>query len=221
MGAPARSNRLPWLAALAAAALAAIVLVVFLRGEPPAADGAAGPAPAPPGAGTSGFTPQAERPGLASDNPSADPAAPPGSDPADQSGNEYPVDLERLRARIPDNLYWRLDAPTQDPQVLQMRAEEEKRWNDLYGKVLSGTASEEEIRRYYDHRRRLSEDYVAFARLVLQEYPAELPERDRGLFQMSIEMHTTRLAEIPRQIEEALARKQTQDQRREEWRRSQ
>jgi hypothetical protein len=87
--------------------------------------------------------------------------------------------------------------------------------------VLSGTASEEEIRRYYDHRRQLSRDYVDFARLVLEEYPDELPERDRGLYEMSIEMHTTRLAEIPGQIEEARARKQDQDRRREEWRRGQ
>jgi hypothetical protein len=56
---------------------------------------------------------------------------------------------------------------------------------------------------------------------VLQEYPGKLPERDRGLYEISIEMHATRLAEIPRQIEEALARKQGQDRRREEWQRGQ
>lgn len=210
-----RPNRLPWLAALLAAALATIALVVFLRSDPPAADQAAAP-PAP--ADSPSATLSGERPGLPAD-PGADPLA--AADPGDETGNEYPVDLERLRARIPDNLYWRLGAPTKDPQALAARAEEEKRWNELYGKVLSGTASEEEIRRYYDHRRQLSEDYVAFARLVLAEYPDELPERDRGLYELSIEMHTSRLAEIPRKIEEALARKQEQDRKREEWRRSQ
>jgi hypothetical protein len=211
----ARPSRLPWLAALIAAALATIALVVFLRSDPPVADQAARP-PAP--ADSPGATLPGERPGLPAD-PGDDPAA--AADPGDESGNEYPVDLERLRARIPDNLYWRLGSPTKDPQVLAARAEEEQRWNELYGKVLSGTASEEEIQRYYDHRRKLSEDYVAFARLVLQEYPDELPERDRGLYELSIEMHTSRLAEIPHKIEEALARKQEQDRRREEWRRSQ
>ena len=217
MRAHARSNRLPWLVALAAAALVTIVVMVWRRGEPPA-DEAAAPAPA---ADSSAFTPHGEQPGLPAAAPDADPTAPPGADPDDRRGNEYPVDLERLRARIPDNVYWRMGAPTTDPQALQVRAEEEQRWNQLYGKVLSGTASEDELRRYYDHRRRLSEDYIALARLVLQEYTAELPERDRGLYQLSIEMHTTRLAEIPRQIDDALARKQTQEQRREEWRRSQ
>jgi hypothetical protein len=217
MRAPARSNRLPWLAALAAAALAAVLLVAVLRGQPRAPDPTTGPAPA--GADTTGFTPQGERPSLAGTG-SADTSAAAGAeaDPGDESGNEYPVDIERLRARIPDNLYWRMGAPTKDPRALQARAEEEQRWNQLYGKVLSGTASEAEIRGYYDHRSQLSRDYIDFARLVMEEYPDALPERDRGLYQMSIEMHTTRLAEIPRQIEEALTRKQDQDRRREEWR---
>lgn len=139
----------------------------------------------------------------------------------DLAGNEYPVDLERLRTRLPDNLYWQLGAPTQDPQALQKRAEEEQRWNELYGKVLANTASEEEVRRYYDHRRQLSEDYIEFANLVLEEYGDRLPERDRGLYELSIKLHSARLAEIPRQMEDALARKQTQDRRREEWRQSQ
>jgi hypothetical protein len=224
MRAQARKNRLPALAALAAAALATVVLVVVFRGQPPAADPAPEPNTGPAaGADTSAFTPHAERPGLAGGTGSAGSAAGAAAevDPGDESGNEYPVDLERLRARIPDNLYWLLGAPIEDPQALQARAEEEQRWNQLYGKVLSGTASEEEIQRYYDHRRQLSRDYIEFARLVLQEYPDELPERDRGLYELSIEMHTTRLAEIPRQIEEALARKQDQDRRRDEWQRSQ
>jgi hypothetical protein len=130
MRAHARKNRLPALAALAATAL-----VVVFRGRPR-------PARTPRTSGR-----------RAGDTGGADPAEAAAVDPGDESGNEYPVDLERLRARISDNLYWRLGAPSKDPQVLQARAEEEQRWNQLYGKVLSGTASEEEIRRYYDHRR--------------------------------------------------------------------
>ena len=227
MRAPARSNRLPWLAALASAALAASVSVAIIRGKAPAADQAPDVAPPPANADTSGFTRQAERPGLAAgtadtaDTVARGAAGSEEADPGDESGNEYPVDLERLRARIPNNLYWLMGAPTKDPGALQARAEAEQRWNQLFGKVQSGTASEEEIQRYYDHRRQLSQDYIEMARLVLQEYAGELPERDRGLYELSIEMHTTRLAEIPRQIEDALARKQDQDRRREEWRRSQ
>lgn len=216
MGDQARS-KLPWLAALAAAALAAIAVIVTMR-APPAES--AGGAQARSDGDDSGFSARA-RPDLAAgDRASSDgePGSGPDKDTGSEIGNEYPVDLERLRARIPDNLYWRFGAPTADPLLLQARAEEEKQWNQLFGKVQSGTGTEEDIRRYYDHRRQLSEDYIEFARLVLAEHAGELPERDRGLYELTIRMHETRLAEIPRRIEEALARKQEQDRRREEWR---
>jgi len=122
-----------------------------------------------------------------------------------------------LRAKLPDNLYWELDAPTKDPEVLQKRAEAQRKWNELFGKVQSGDATEEEIHRYYDHRRKLSEDYLAVANLMLSEYGSRLPESDKGLIELSIRMHQDRLAEVPRQEQEAFARKQLQDQRREEW----
>jgi hypothetical protein len=118
----------------------------------------------------------------------------------------YPVDLERLREKLPDNLYFRLGAPTEDTDILAAREEEERRWNDLYGKVQSNTATEEEIQRYYDHRRALSEDYIKFAELVLAEYGDKLPEQDRGLYELAIKMHRGRLGEIPKQIEDARAR---------------
>lgn len=130
---------------------------------------------------------------------------------------EYPVKMEELRSRLPGNLYWELDAPTKDPQVLQQRAEAQRKWNELFGKVQSGDASEEEIHRYYDYRRKLSEDYLAVADLMLTEYGDQLPERDKGLLGLSVQMHQDRLKAVPRQVEEALARKQLQDQRREEW----
>ncbi|WP_437755432.1 hypothetical protein [Sorangium sp. So ce1389] len=140
--------------------------------------------------------------------------------PEDVAGRGYPVDLERLRAQLPDNLYWQLGAPTDDPRELEARAGEQKRWEDLFGKVQSNTASEEEVRRYYEHSRRVSEDYIQFASLVLAQHRDELPERDQGLYELSIQMHRSRLAEIPRQIEGALARTQAQDRARDEWHRS-
>src|SRR5687768_1738665 len=42
----------------------------------------------------------------------------------DQAANSaYPVDLDRLRERLPDNLYWQLGAPTDDKNILAQRAE--------------------------------------------------------------------------------------------------
>lgn len=223
MGANTRSKLLPWLAAMAFV-LAAVLLSVFLRQEGSTRE-ARGPemeaeAPARPAAS----------PDLAPGEPTARPQAlalPPtdGGAPADpysaspSSGEPraHPVDLAKLRERLPDNLYWELGVPTKDPGVLQKRKEEELRWNELFGKVQSNTATEQEIRQYYEHRRKVSEDFIEFASLVLQEYGPQLPEQERGLYELSIRMHRTRLEEIPRQTEEALARKRDQDQRRENW----
>lgn len=119
----------------------------------------------------------------------------------------YPVDLEWLRSRIPDNLYWEHGAPTSDVEVAKRRAEAAKRSNDAYGRVLSGEASEQEIRDYYAQKRKLSQDYLALSLLVLEEKGAELPERDRGMFELSAKMHRDRLTQIERDQADALARR--------------
>jgi hypothetical protein len=136
-------------------------------------------------------------------------------------GSWEEVDLEAVRAAMPDNLYWKLSAPTQDPRLIEERAAERARWNVEYGKILSGTASEEEIRAYFDHRARLSGDYVEFVTHVLDHYEETLPERDVGLLKLARRLHQARLEEIPRKVEEALERKREQDAAREAWRRDQ
>lgn len=118
---------------------------------------------------------------------------------------------------MPDNLYWQLGVPTEDPDILSRRQEEEQRMNDLLGKVQSGTASEEEIHRYYERRRRISEDYLAFTNKVLEDYEDQLSDEDRGLYRLSAGMHRARLEEIPRKVADALSRKELQDRRRQEW----
>jgi hypothetical protein len=127
------------------------------------------------------------------------------------------VDMEEVRNAMPDNLYWKLSSPTNDPKVIEERDAERKRWNDEYGKILSGTASEEEIRAFYDHRARVSGDYVEFVTYLLDHYEEQLPERDVGLLHLARRLHLARLEEIPRKIEEALERKRQQDEAREAW----
>ncbi len=220
MGANTGSKRLLW-PAMVAAALLAVLLLVFARGEPPAA-----PAPASQQPASSPSSPRptiADPTEAATSNGTSNLASdlPPG--PGEEDGNEHPpnehpVDLARLRDKIPDNLYWRFDAPTQDAQILQARADEKQRWNTLFGKVQSGTATDEELQQHFAHRRQLSEDYIELAELVITEHGAQLPEQERGMYELGIRMHSTRLAEIPRQIEQARERKALQDRRREEWR---
>ncbi len=178
------------------------------------------PAPASPVAAA----PSAPAPGEAPRPPDA--GGPPGGasdaagegDPGDPGDpGLHPVDLEKLRAKLPDNRYWREGVPTKDPAVLRARVDEERRLNDLYGKVLSNTASEEEIRNYYGERRKISEDTIEFAATVLADYGDRLPEQERGLYELSIRMNKMRLRELPKQIDDAFARKKIQDRRREEW----
>src|SRR3954462_9121478 len=51
------------------------------------------------------------------------------------------IDLREAKALMPDNLYWKLGAPTKDEDVLAARDEERRKRNEEYGKVLSGDAS--------------------------------------------------------------------------------
>jgi hypothetical protein len=116
------------------------------------------------------------------------------------------VDLGRLRAALPDNLYWRTGAPTRDPEVLRARDAEAREWNALFGRVQATEASREEVQRYYDYKQRVSEDSIAFAARVLQDHGGELPERDRGLLALSIRLHQSRLEDLPKERAEALTR---------------
>lgn len=122
-------------------------------------------------------------------------------------GAAYPVNLEELRAKIPNNRYWELGVPTSDPAEARARAERAKQRNELFGRTQTGEATEPEIRAYYAEQQRISEDYLQLSLLVLQEKGAELPERDRGLFELSAKMHKDRLIQIQRDLADALARR--------------
>jgi hypothetical protein len=127
------------------------------------------------------------------------------------------VDMEVVRREMPDNVYWEMSAPTDDPEVLERRRAERERWNVEYGKVLSGTGTEEDVRDYYDQRARLFGDYVEFTTYVIEHYEEVLPERDLGMLTLARRLNQARLEEVPRQVEEALARTRAQIAARQAW----
>jgi hypothetical protein len=143
--------------------------------------------------------------------------APPSLDPDELSGAWANVDLDEVRAALPDNVYWESALPTDDPRILEARAAESARWNDEFGKVQSGTATEAEIEAYFDHRHRYSSDYVEFTKYLLRHYGSELPPQDVALLELAQRMHLARLVEMPRKLEEAYARKRQQDEARQAW----
>jgi hypothetical protein len=225
-------------APLAVALLAFVVLMVWLTSpreipppEPvaPAAAKPAAPAPAQAEAAAKA-EPAAAAPGVA-EAPAAltEPEVPPGeedpaayeglvSDESDAIAQAWSsVDWDAVRQAMPDNLYFQLSVPTTDEAVMEERRRERDRWNEQYGKILSGTASEEEIRAYYDHRARLSTDYVEFATYLLDQYGDQLHERDIGMLELARKLNLARLEEVPRKVEEAYERKRQQDEARAAW----
>jgi hypothetical protein len=156
-------------------------------------------------------------PALASGAATPAPGASAGTDPADLGLGWEAVNMDDVRKAMPDNLYWKMSVPTDDPDILKWREEERARWNVQYGKVLSGTASEDEIRAYYDQRAQLAGDYIEFATYLLDHYGDTLSERDVKLLQLAVKLNRARVEEIPRKVEEAMARKQQQDAARAQW----
>jgi hypothetical protein len=127
------------------------------------------------------------------------------------------VDLHALQVELPDNLYWKMAVPTKDQAILDERQAERDRWNVEYGKILSNTATPDEIDTYYAYRYRLSSDYIQVATMILADYGDELEQKDVGLLKVAIELHMARLEEIPRQIEEAHERCAAHERVRQEW----
>ncbi len=131
-----------------------------------------------------------------------------GSEAAEHIGSAapYPVQLDALRARIPNNRYWALGAPTSDPAVAKLRAARAEQDNRALGRITANEATPEEIRAYYAERRAISKDYLEVSELVLKEQGDTLPERDRGMFELSANLHRSRLQQIERDQADALAR---------------
>lgn len=142
------------------------------------------------------------------DSTSGGPRAPSESDPIGSAG-AYPVNLEALRARLPNNRYWTLGAPTSDPAIAKARAARAEQDNVVFGRIQSNEATPDEIRAYYAERRAISLDYLHLAELVLAEQGEALPPRDRGMFELSVNLHRARLQQIERDQSDALARRGT------------
>jgi hypothetical protein len=212
---------------LSAAVLGAIALlprgsdVDGENGALVAAKGAMPPAPA---------APPRDAPGAVAGLPPQDGGAPGtaealdplGEDPFAGADNGWAkVDMEAVRAAMPDNLYWTMSVPTKDPDVLAERERERARWNVEYGKVLSNTATEEEIHAYFEHTDRLASDYIQFITHILENYGEDLTLRDIGLLKVAAELNLGRLEEIPRQMADALERRKAHEAAREAWLRDQ
>lgn len=205
----------PAVVALAVGAASIAALLVWSAGRP-GRPTAAEPVPiAEPrreGAGIARVQPEPET------APAEEPADADAIDGFDASALAWSqVDLEAVRRALPDNLYWQTSVPTTDASILREREETRDHWNREYGKVLSNTATEQEVRDYYAHRRRVSTDAIEFAAHLLDHYGDVIPERDAGLLELALELHLARLEQLPRDLADALARREAHARVREQW----
>jgi hypothetical protein len=131
------------------------------------------------------------------------------------------IDLREAKALMPDNIYWQQGAPTKDPEELARRDAERKKRNEEYGRVLAGDASEDEVRAYYDHKKRVSEDYLEFSEFMARRYKSSDHKDMVGMLDLATKMHAEKLAQLPAELEDALARAREREKMREDWRRQQ
>ncbi len=127
------------------------------------------------------------------------------------------VDFDEMRQAMPDSLYWKMAFPTKDPALLEERERIRAEWNAQYGKVLSNTATDEEIDAYYDAQQRLSNDYLEFLVYLAEHYGDVVPRGEMGVLKLAGEMHLARLEEIPRKMAEAKERRAAHDAARRAW----
>jgi len=222
MVARSRASRLLVAAALLLLAVAVVRLAVRRDGAGDVAADRAPAAAAPPPERATGSAPRAAQAVRPTPAPSSSAETAP--DPLDDFARASAwasVDFDAVRDAMPNNLYWQLAMPTTDAALLQEREEIRAYWNTQYGKVLANTGSVEEVDAYFEHRRRLSADYVEFTSYLLDHYGDVLHERDVGMLELARELHLARLEELPRRHAEALERRATHAAAREAWLRDQ
>jgi hypothetical protein len=129
------------------------------------------------------------------------------------------IDLREAKALMPDNLYWKLGAPTKDPDVLAARDEERRKRNEEYGRVLAGDANEDEVRAYYDYKKKLSSDYLEFSEFMSRRYRNSDNKEFIGMLELATKMHADRLKLLDAEQEDALQRSRDHAKAREEWQR--
>ena len=129
------------------------------------------------------------------------------------------IDLREARELMPDNLYWQRGAPTKDPEVLAARDEERRKRNEEYGRVLAGDANEDEVKAYYDYKKRLSSDYLEFAEFMARRHRNAENKEFVGMLDLATKMHAEKLKQLDAELEAALALSRQRQKAREDWQR--
>lgn len=206
-----------WLAVVGSLAVLAVVVVLLeaRRPSPPPAEKALPPPPNEAPAPVASARPEAR----SREPRPATPASVPQEVPYIEGLVYGEIDLREALALMPDNIYWTQGAPTKDPEVLAAREAERKRRNEEYGRVLSGDASEDEVRAYYDYKKKVSADYLEFSEFMARRYRNSDNKEFVGMLELATKMHAEKLQQLPAELEDALARARERAKIREDWKR--
>jgi hypothetical protein len=196
--------------------LALIGLVVWLLES-----GQNAPSAPPPRADQAAAATGGERPANASrreERPASPSAAPVAEEVPYIEGLVYgEIDLREAKALMPDNIYWQRGAPTKDPAELERREAERKRRNEEYGRVIAGDASEDEVRKYYDDKRRVSQDYLEFSEFMARRYRNSDNKEFVGMLELAMKMHAEKLAQLDEELERSLEHARQREKARQDW----
>jgi len=127
------------------------------------------------------------------------------------------VDMEEIRSKTPDSLFWAMAAPTEDATVLEARNTKREALKQVEAKMMARHASEAEIQDYYAYQMELSEDYIEVVTLLLNQYGSVLPEEDYSGQTLARSLHLRKLQELPQQMSRALNMRQDFLKTRELW----
>lgn len=114
----------------------------------------------------------------------------------------FAPDMDRLRDELPGNLA----IPPRDKNERWMRDEAKKSRNELFGRISSNIASDDEVHSYYDEQALLTRDSIAMLEWILKEHEEEMGERDLSRHHFLLDQFKKRLAAIPDREARALTR---------------
>ena len=127
------------------------------------------------------------------------------------------VDLDAIRDEIPDNLYWEMAAPTQDEALKAHREERREALKQQANLISAKHATEEQIREYFAYQNQLSNDYVEFSTILLNKHRNDMDETDVSMQTLALQMHLSRLQEIPGKLAQALKNREEFVATKNEW----
>ncbi len=127
------------------------------------------------------------------------------------------VDLDAVRETMPNNLYWSMAAPTEDPALLEQREAKRQELKAVETKMMARHASEQEIRDYFAYQTKVSEDYVLALTEIINRYGHEIPDEDYSGTTLARTLHLSKLQEMPAKLTRALEQREQFLAEKAEW----